>query len=79
MLCGVDTLALESIVAGADGWVAGLGVEDPAETAPIYKLAKAGRVAEAIEIYRWFMTLLEFDISPQLVQNIKLAEVVTGL
>ena len=32
-----------------------------------------------MEIYRWFMPLLELDISPQLVQNIKLAEVATGI
>ncbi|CAD0003773.1 dihydrodipicolinate synthase family protein [Flavobacterium chungangense] len=79
VLCGVDTLALESIVAGADGWVAGLVVAYPAETVAIYKLVKAGRVEEALAIYRWFMPLLELDISPQLVQNIKLAEVATGL
>ena len=79
ILCGVDTLALESLLAGADGWVAGLVVAYPAETVAIYKLAKAGRTEEALSIYRWFMPLLELDISPQLVQNIKLAEVATGL
>lgn len=79
VLCGVDTLALESLVAGADGWVAGLVVAYPSETVAIYKLVKAGKVDEAIAIYRWFMPLLELDISPQLVQNIKLAEVATGL
>lgn len=76
---GVDTLAFESIVAGADGWVAGLVAAYPAETVAIYRLAKAGKVKEALDIYRWFMPLLELDISPQLVQNIKLAEVSTGL
>lgn len=76
---GVDTLALESMVAGADGWVAGLVAAYPAETVAIYKLVKAGKVEEALDIYRWFMPLLELDISPQLVQNIKLAEVSTGL
>ncbi|SFU52724.1 4-hydroxy-tetrahydrodipicolinate synthase [Pustulibacterium marinum] len=79
ILCGVDTLALESIVAGADGWVAGLVAAYPAETVAIYKLVKSGDIAEALRIYRWFMPLLELDISPQLVQNIKMAEVATGL
>jgi 4-hydroxy-tetrahydrodipicolinate synthase len=79
ILCGVDTLALESMVAGADGWVAGLVCAFPKETVAIYKLVKVGRIAEALEIYRWFMPLLELDISPQLVQNIKLAEVGTGI
>jgi len=32
-LCGVDTLALETLVTGADGWVAGFGVvQFPKET-----------------------------------------------
>lgn len=79
ILCGVDTLAFESLVAGADGWVAGLVDAYPAETVAIYELVKAERIKEALEIYRWFMPLLELDISPQLVQNIKLAEVATGL
>lgn len=79
VLTGVDTLGLESILMGADGWVAGLVCAFPQETVAIYELAKAGRTAEALEIYRWFLPLLELDISPQLVQNIKLAEVATGI
>ena len=79
LLCGVDTLALESILMGADGWVAGLVCAFPAETVAIYSLAKAGRNLEAIEIYRWFLPLLELDINTKLVQNIKLAEVATGI
>jgi len=79
ILCGVDTLALESLLIGADGWVAGLVCAFPAETVAIYELAKAGRIDEAIAIYQWFLPLLELDINPQLVQNIKLAEVATGI
>ena len=76
---GVDTLGLESLVIGADGWVAGLVCAYPAETVAIYELVKAGKIEEALQIYKWFMPLLELDISPQLVQNIKLAEVATGI
>lgn len=79
VLCGVDTLAMESLIMGADGWVAGLVCAFPRETVAIYELVKAGRIEEATAIYRWFMPLLELDISPQLVQNIKLAEVATGI
>ncbi|MEZ4968174.1 MAG: dihydrodipicolinate synthase family protein [Flavobacteriaceae bacterium] len=79
VLTGVDTLGLESILMGADGWVAGLVCAFPAETVAIYSLAKAGRIQEALTIYRWFLPLLELDITPQLVQNIKLAEVATGI
>tara|TARA_R110002051_G_scaffold240506_1_gene300985 strand:+ start:1769 stop:2680 length:912 start_codon:yes stop_codon:yes gene_type:complete len=76
---GVDTLGLESLVTGADGWVAGLVCAYPAETVAIYELIKANKIKEAVEIYKWFMPLLELDVSPQLVQNIKLAEVATGI
>ena len=79
ILCGVDTLALEELLMGADGWVAGLVDAFPEETVAIYRLAKVGRVAEAIDIYRWFLPILELDINPQLVQNIKLAAVHTGI
>lgn len=79
ILSGVDTLALESLLMGADGWVAGLVDAFPAETVAIYSLAKAGRIDEALAIYRWFLPLLELDINAQLVQNIKLAEVATGI
>ncbi|MFN8244166.1 MAG: dihydrodipicolinate synthase family protein [Ferruginibacter sp.] len=79
ILCGVDTLAMEEICLGADGWVAGLVCAFPAETVAIYKLVKEGRIAEATKIYRWFMPLLELDIHPKLVQYIKLATAQTGI
>ena len=79
ILCGVDTIALECLVAGADGWVAGLVNAFPRETVVIYELVKAGRIEEALRIYRWFMPLLELDIHPKLVQYIKLAEVAAGI
>jgi 4-hydroxy-tetrahydrodipicolinate synthase len=71
---GVDNLALESFAMGATGWVAGLVAAFPAETVAIWKLAQAGKMAEAREIYRWFRPLLDLDVSTKLVQNIKLIE-----
>lgn len=79
ILCGVDTLALEEMVLGADGWVCGLGDAFPAETVAIYRLMKAGRYPEALEIYRWFLPVLELDIHPKLVHYIKLAATLTGI
>ena len=79
ILSGVDTLALESLFMGADGWVAGLVCAFPKETVAIYRLVKAGKYQEALAIYRWFLPLLELDINAKLVQNIKLAEVATGI
>jgi len=79
IMTGVDTVALESLLMGADGWIAGLVCAFPAETVAIYELQKAGRIKEALAVYRWFLPLLELDINPKLVQNIKLAEVYTGI
>ncbi|MCH2034508.1 MAG: dihydrodipicolinate synthase family protein [Tenacibaculum sp.] len=79
IMTGVDTLALESLLMGADGWIAGLVCAFPRETVAIYELQKAGRIKEALELYRWFLPLLELDINSKLVQNIKLAEVATGI
>jgi 1-pyrroline-4-hydroxy-2-carboxylate deaminase len=79
ILCGVDTIAMEELLLGADGWVAGLVCAFPKETVAIFKLTKAGRIEEATTIYRWFMPLLELDIHPKLVQYIKLCEAETGL
>ena len=79
ILCGVDTIAMECLMMGATGWVAGLVDAFPEETVAIYTYCKVGQWDKAREIFRWFLPLLELDISPQLVQNIKLCEVATGL
>ncbi len=79
ILCGVDTLAMEELCLGADGWVAGLVDAFPKETVTIYNLVKTGKIEEAAKIYRWFMPLLELDIHPKLVQYIKLAATQTGI
>ncbi len=79
ILCGVDTLAMEELCLGADGWVAGLVCAFPFETVAIFDLVKAGKIDEAAKIYRWFMPLLELDIHPKLVQYIKLAETRAGI
>jgi 1-pyrroline-4-hydroxy-2-carboxylate deaminase len=79
ILCGVDTLAMEELCVGADGWVAGLVCAFPDETVAIYNLVKAGKIEEAAKIYRWFIPLLELDIHAKLVQYIKLAETLAGI
>lgn len=79
ILSGVDDLAFESLVMGADGWVAGLVDAFPRETVAIYELVKQGRIEEARAIYRWHFPLMHLDVSTKFVQNIKLAEVATGL
>lgn len=79
ILCGVDTLAMEELVMGANGWVAGLVCAFPKETVAVYRLVKEGKLDEALKIYRWFLPILELDIHPKLVQYIKLAEAEEGI
>jgi 4-hydroxy-tetrahydrodipicolinate synthase len=79
ILCGVDTIAIEALIMGANGWVAGLVDAFPEETVAIYSYCKQGELEKARSIFSWFLPLLELDISPQLVQNIKLCELATGM
>ena len=79
ILCGVDTIAMEALIMGANGWVAGLVDAFPEETVAIYSYCKQGELEKARSIFSWFLPLLELDISPQLVQNINLCELATGM
>jgi 4-hydroxy-tetrahydrodipicolinate synthase len=79
ILVGVDDLVLEAVQAGAVGWIAGLADALPAEAVRLFDLAAAGRVAEAREIYDWFMPLLRLDTVPKFVQLIKLVQQEAGL
>jgi 1-pyrroline-4-hydroxy-2-carboxylate deaminase len=79
VLCGIDTIAMEEMLMGADGWVGGLVCAFPAETVAIYRLVKAGKIEEALKIHRWFLPLLELDLHAKLVQYIKLAEKQAGI
>ncbi len=77
VLTGVDNLGLEALLMGCDGWVSGVSIAFPRENQAIYDLAKAGRIEEAREIYRWLRPLLDLDVSTFLVQQIKLAEAIS--
>jgi 4-hydroxy-tetrahydrodipicolinate synthase len=79
VLCGIDTIAMEEMLMGAEGWVGGLVCAFPEETVAIYRLVKSGQIEEALKIHRWFLPLLELDLHSKLVQYIKLAEAKTGI
>ena len=79
LFSGVDDLALESIMLGAVGWVAGLVNAFPVENILLWNLAINGKYQEALEIYRWFTPLLHLDTHTKLVQYIKLAMAECGL
>jgi 4-hydroxy-tetrahydrodipicolinate synthase len=76
---GVDDLALESIMLGAVGWIAGLVNAFPTENQYVWDLALAGQWEQARAIYRWYMPLLHLDTHVKFVQYIKLAVQECGL
>ena len=78
LVSGVDDLALENLLFGAVGWVSGLANSFPREAVALYDLATAGRVEEAVALYRWFMPMLHLDVATKLVQYIKLVNQLTG-
>ncbi len=79
LFSGVDDLVLESVLLGSQGWVSGLVNAFPNENRVLWDLAKAGRWAEARELYRWYTPLLHLDTKPKLVQYIKLCMAEVGL
>ncbi len=79
LFIGVDDLALESIILGAVGWVAGLVCAFPREAVALFRLVQAGRIDEALPLYRWFMPLLHLDASIKFVHYIKLVESLIGV
>ena len=79
LLCGVDDLALENVLFGAAGWVSGITNAFPRETVRLFKLGKAGRLNEAVALYRWLMPLLHLDTEIKLVQYIKLVNQMVGV
>jgi 1-pyrroline-4-hydroxy-2-carboxylate deaminase len=78
LFAGVDDLVLECLLLGAVGWVSGLVNAFPAENRLLWDLWQAGKVREALEVYRWYTPLLHFDTHPKLVQYIKLAAAECG-
>lgn len=79
LFMGVDDLAFEGLAVGCDGLLAGVGCAFPRETVALFELVKAGRLAEALELYRWMVPLLHLDVSTKLVQNLKLIDALVGV
>jgi 4-hydroxy-tetrahydrodipicolinate synthase len=78
LFAGLDDVVVESIAMGAQGWVSGMSNAFPREGETLFRLAKAGRFAELMPLYEWFMPLLHLDARPDLVQCIKLCEHIMG-
>lgn len=78
LFAGLDDLVFEGISLGARGWISGLTNAFPRESLALYDALRAGDLARARTLYRWFMPLLHLDAGHDLVQAIKLAEQVMG-
>jgi dihydrodipicolinate synthase/N-acetylneuraminate lyase len=76
---GVDDAIVESIAAGATGWVAGLVNAMPAESVALFNLAMEGKMNEAFALYRWFLPLLRMDTVPKFIQLIKFVQQELGV
>ena len=79
LFCGVDDVVLENVVCGAVGWVSGLTNPFPRESVQLFEMATAGRIDEAVAMYRWVMPVLHLDTEVKLVQYLKLANQMTGM
>ena len=78
LFAGLDDLAFEGLCLGARGWVSGLTNAFPRESLLFYEALRTGDLERARTIYRWFMPMLHLDAEHDLVQSIKLAEVLMG-
>lgn len=79
VLCGVDTIVMESLIMGATGWVAGLCNAFPKESVALFNYTVTDEINRALSVFKWFLPLLELDLSPRLVQNIKYCEFLMGV
>jgi dihydrodipicolinate synthase/N-acetylneuraminate lyase len=68
---GMDDVVVESVAAGAVGWIAGLVNAFPEESVRLFMLAKNGPSTELDTLYAWFLPLLRLDTVPKFVQLIK--------
>ena len=78
ILVGVDDSIVESLAAGAAGWIAGLVNAFPKESVDLFNLAQQGDSQAVFDLYRWFLPLLRMDTVPKFVQLIKLVQQEVG-
>lgn len=71
VVCGCDDVAVESFVMGATGWIAGFSNVFPAQSVALFDLVAAGKLDDAIALYRAMLPILAWDADPRFVQAIK--------
>jgi 4-hydroxy-tetrahydrodipicolinate synthase len=78
LFVGMDDVLVESVAAGAVGWIAGLVNAFPQESVRLFDLAKSGPSPQLENLYEWFLPLLRLDTLPKFVQLIKLVQQENG-
>jgi 1-pyrroline-4-hydroxy-2-carboxylate deaminase len=78
VLCGCDDTFVESMLAGAVGWIAGFVNAFPAQSVRLYRLCEEGDYAAAAALYRKMLPILRWDADPRFVQAIKLGQEEAG-
>jgi 1-pyrroline-4-hydroxy-2-carboxylate deaminase len=79
LFVGMDDLALEGFLMGAQGWIAGLVNALPEESVKLLEWVEASRSRDAFDLYAWFLPLLRLDTHVKFVQYIKLVQQEVGL
>lgn len=77
-ICGCDDTFVESMLAGATGWIAGFVNAFPAQSVRLHRLCAAGDWATAAKLYRAMLPILRWDADPRFVQAIKLGQEEAG-
>ena len=78
LMAGLDDVAFEGLLLGAEGWISGLTSAFPRESVALVEALDRGDLETARRIYRWFLPLLHLDAEHDLVQSIKLSEQIMG-
>ena len=78
VFAGMDDIAVESVLGGARGFVAGVVNAFPAETIALFDLACAGRYDEAMAINAWLAPIVRHDNDPRFVHYMKLFTALAG-
>jgi len=79
LMVGVDDAIVESIYAGAVGWIAGLANALPRESVKLVEYATNRQTDAAAALYTWFLPLLRMDTVVKFVQLIKLVQQEVGM
>jgi 4-hydroxy-tetrahydrodipicolinate synthase len=78
LMAGADDLLLEAVLCGATGWIAGFPNAFPAESVRLFDMCRAGKVDDALVLYRALLPAFRWDSRTEFVQAIKLGMDMVG-